>query len=98
MVRIRGLGLAGAAGAVAVGALLNNKKKKKAKEKQTEAERRAEEYSSDPILTGEPVAAKPADSRACPSCGNVDTTGAVSCPICFANMDGKPNTSGFEEY
>ena len=98
MARRSSAGLTVAVGAIAVGALLNRKKKKEAKEKQKAAEQRSAEFSS-PAVTEEAVnAAPPAVSRKCPSCGNVDTSGAVSCPVCFADMSGKPCNSGFEEY
>jgi len=93
-------GLAVAAGAIAVGALFGRKKKKEAEKKRDEAERRVTELSAetsmDPI---EPETfVQQNTERKCPSCGNTDTTGASSCPICFADMSGGSKKTGFEEY
>jgi len=96
-------GLAIAAGALAVGALFGRKKKKEAEKKREEAEQRAAELSAEMSVMSSPMEPDRAfipqnTERKCPSCGNVDTTGASSCPICFANMSGEPKNTGFEEY
>ena len=93
-------GLAVAAGAIAVGALFGRKKKKEAEKKQAEAEQRATELSAE--ISMDPVEpetfVQQNTERKCPSCGYADTTGASSCPMCFASMSGEPKTTGFEEY
>ena len=98
MAKGNGAGLAVVVGAVAVGALFNRKKKnKEEKRRQKDAEQRSAELSSSAITEEAVNAAPSAVSRKCPSCGNIDTSGAANCPICFASMDGK-SSSGFEEY
>ena len=100
MAKNNGAGLAIAVGAIAVGALFNRKKKKEAEKKVQEANQRAKELSvelADAESSEAQTFSSSSEERKCPSCGNIDTTGALSCPICFASMSGSANT-GFEEY
>lgn len=79
------------AGGALLGRKLKNKDKNKDKKNETAPVADTEVIADATVQTPETYA-----ERRCPSCGNIDTSGASNCPLCFANMD--PNAEFVEDF